>query len=193
MDNNNRFVTGLDVGTENVRAVIASVDKDGKIAVVGYNEGKSAGMRKGIPANLAGPAGAIDRMLGDAERMGGYDVRSAHVSINGSTVISTNTEGMIAVGAVEHEINEEDLARVEDVAVTGRIPANRDVLDVVPLEYALDGQGGIKDPLGMSGARLEMRACVVSALTPNCENLRKATATADVVANRLVQIGRAHV
>ena len=186
MDNNNRFVTGLDVGTENVRAVIASVDKDGKIAVVGYNEGKSAGMRKGIPANLAGPAGAIDRMLGDAERMGGYDVRSAHVSINGSTVISTNTEGMIAVGAVEHEINEEDLARVEDVAVTGRIPANRDVLDVVPLEYALDGQGGIKDPLGMSGARLEMRACVVSALTPNCENLRKATATADVVANRLV-------
>ena len=186
MDENNRFVTGLDVGTENVRAVIASVNKDGKIAVVGYNEGKSAGMRKGIPANLAGPAGAIDRMLGDAERMGGYDVRSAFVSINGSTVISTNTEGMIAVGTVEHEIDGEDLDRVEDVAVSGRIPANRDVLDVIPLEYALDGQGGIKDPLGMSGARLEMRACVVSALTPNCENLKRATATADVQAERLI-------
>lgn len=186
MDDNKRFVTGLDVGTENVRAVIATVSKEDEVTIVGYNEGKSAGMRKGIPANLTGPAEAIDRMLGDAERMGGVDVRSAYVSINGSTVISTNTEGMIAVGTAEHEINGEDLDRVEDVAVTGRIPANRDVLDVVPLEYALDGQGGIKDPLGMAGARLEMRACVVSALTPNCENLKRATLTADVKAERLV-------
>lgn len=186
MDNDKRFVTGLDVGTENVRAVIASIDKEGNLAVVGYNEGKSAGMRKGVPANLAGPAGAIDKMLGEAERMGGYDVRQAFVSINGSSILSTRTEGMIAVGTVEHEISVEDLDRVEDVAVSGRIPANRDVLDVVPLEYALDGQGGIKDPIGMSGARLEMRACVVSALTPNCENLRKTTTAADVHADRLV-------
>ncbi|MBQ3436863.1 cell division protein FtsA [Candidatus Saccharibacteria bacterium] len=186
MDNDKRFVTGLDVGTENVRAVIASVNKSGEIAIVGFNEGKSAGMRKGIPANLTGPASAIDHMLADAERMGGYDVRNAFVSINGSTVISTHTEGMIAVGTVDHEINDDDLDRVEGVAVSGRIPANRDVLDVIPLEYALDGQGGIKDPLGMSGARLELRANVISALTPNCENLRKATMTADVHADRLI-------
>ena len=186
MDNEKRFVTGLDVGTENVRAVIATVESDGSLAIVGYNEGKSTGMRKGVPANLAGPAGAIDKMLGDAERMGGYDVRSAYVSINGSQLLSTKTEGMVAVGTTEHEINEEDLDRVEDIAVSGRIPANRDVLDVVPLEYALDGQGGIKDPLGMSGARLEIRANVISALTPNCENLKKATMSADVEALRLV-------
>lgn len=186
MENDKRFVTGLDVGTENVRAVIATVDKDGQVAVVGYNEGKSAGMRKGIPANLAGPAGSIDKMLGEAERMGGYDVRSAYVSINGSQILSTRTEGMIAVGTVEHEIEGADLDRVEDVAVSGRIPANRDVLDVIPLEYALDGQGGIKDPLGMAGARLEMRANVISALTPNCENLKKATSAADVEPLRLI-------
>lgn len=186
MDNDKRFVTGLDVGTENVRAVIATVGSEGQVAIVGYNEGKTSGMRKGMPANLAGPASSIDKMLGEAERMGGYEVRSAYVSINGSQILSTRTEGMIAVGTVEHEITEEDLDRVEDVAVTGRIPANRDVLDVVPLEYALDGQGGIKDPLGMSGARLEIRANVVSALTPNCENLRKAAITADVKPERLV-------
>ncbi len=186
MDENKRFVTGLDVGTENVRAVIATVAKSGELTIVGYNEGKSLGMRKGIPANLAGPAEAIDKMLGDAERMGGVDVRNAYVSINGSTVMSAMTEGMIAVGTVEHEIDLGDLERVEDVAVSGRLPANREVLDVVPLEYALDGQGGIKDPLGMAGARLEMRACVVSALTPNCENLKRATMTADVKAERLV-------
>lgn len=186
MDNDKRFVTGLDVGTENIRAVIASIDKEGKVAIVGFNEGKSAGMRKGVPANLAGPAGAIDRTLGDAERMGGYDVRSAYVSINGSTVMSNHTEGMIAVGTMEHEIDNEDLMRVEDIAVSGRIPANREVLDVIPLEYALDGQGGIKDPLAMAGARLEVRACVVSALTPNAENLKKSTAAADVQALKLV-------
>ena len=186
MDNDKRFVTGLDVGTENVRAVIASVSKNGEVAIVGYNEGKSSGMRKGVPANLAGPASSIDKMLGDAERMGGYDVRSAYVSINGSTVISTHTEGMIAVGTVEHEIDDQDLDRVEEVAVSGRIPANRSVLEVIPLEYALDGQGGIKDPLGMSGARLEMRANVISALTPNYDNLKKATITADVEAQRLI-------
>ena len=186
MDNDKRFVTGLDLGTENVRAVIATVNKDGGIAVVGYNEGKTAGMRKGIPANLTGPAESIDRMLAEAERMSGYEVHSAFVSINGAQILSTRTEGMIAVGTIEHEINETDLDRVEDVAVTGRIPANRDVLDVVPLEYALDGQGGIKDPLGMSGARLEMRANVISALTPNCENLKKATLSADVNADKLI-------
>ena len=186
MDNDKRFVTGLDLGTENVRAVIATVNKDGAVTVVGYNEGKSAGMRKGVPANLAGPGGSIDKMLGEAERMGGYEVKNAFVSINGSQVLSTKTEGMIAVGTVEHEIDLQDLDRVTDVAVTGRIPANRDVLDVIPLEYALDGQGGIKDPLGMSGARLEMRANVISALTPNCDNLKKATLSADVQADRLV-------
>ena len=186
MDETSRFVTGLDLGTENVRAVIAKVGKDGQIAIVGYNEGKTAGMRKGVPANLAGPAESIDKMLGEAERMGGFEVNSAYVSINGSQILSTKTEGMIAVGTTEHEIVDEDLDRVEDVAVTGRIPANRDVLDVIPLEYALDGQGGIKDPIGMSGARLEMRANVISALTPNCENLKKATASAEVKAERLV-------
>jgi len=186
MDEASRYVTGLDVGTENVRAVVASVSKEGKISVVGYNEGKSSGMRKGVPANLTGPASAIDKMLGEVERMSGREIKSAYVSINGSQVLTTRTEGMIAVGTVEHEINDNDLDRILNVAVTGRIPANRNVLDVVPLEYALDGQGGIKDPLGMAGARLEMRACVVSALTPNCENLKKATETALVYAEKLV-------
>ncbi len=186
MDEISHYVTGLDVGTENVRAVVATVSDSGKIAIIGYNEGKSNGMRKGVPANLAGPAEAIDKMLEEVERMSGRDVNSAYVSINGSQLLSTHTEGMIAVGTVEHEITDEDLNRVEDVAVTGRIPANRDVLDVIPLEYALDGQAGIKDPIGMSGARLEMRACVISALTPNCENLKKAAEAANVNTERLV-------
>lgn len=186
MDEVSRYAVGLDVGTENVRAVVASVGKDGAVSVVGYNEIRNAGMRKGVVANLAGPAEAIDKMLAEVERMSGHEVGSAFVSVNGANILTTRTEGMIAMNTLDHEINEDDLRRVEDVAVTGRIPANRDELMVIPLEYLLDGQGGIKNPIGMTGSRLEMRASVVSNLTPNCDNLRRATEGAKVTAERLI-------
>ena len=180
MDEISRYAVGLDVGTENVRAVLASVNKEGNISIIGYNELKNSGMRKGVVINSVGPSEAINEMLGEVERMSGVEVKNAYVSINGAQILSTKTEGMIAVGTVEHEINEADLERVKEVAVIGRIPANRDVLDVVSLGYAVDGQSGIKNPIGMNGARLEMKANVISALSPNCELLRKATEQADV-------------
>lgn len=180
MDEISRYAVGLDIGTENVRAVLASVTKDGNVSIIGYNEAKNSGMRKGVVINSVGPAEAINEMLGEVERMSGVEVKNAFVSINGAHILSTKTEGMIAVGTVEHEINEDDLERVKDVAVIGRIPANRDVLDVVPLNYAVDGQDGIKNPVGMNGARLEMKANVVSALSPNCELLKRTAEQADV-------------
>ncbi len=186
MEENLRYAVGVDVGTENVRAVVASINRDGQLSVVGYNEAKNSGMRKGVPINLAGPADAIDKMLGEVERMSGYEIHSAFVSINGAQILTTKTEGMIAVGTIEHEIDEDDLARVEDVAVTGRIPANREILGVIPVKYSIDGQDGVRDPIGMTGARLEMKANVISALTPNCVNLRKTTEGAKVVAESLV-------
>ena len=186
MDETVRYAVGLDVGTENVRTVVASLTKEGQLSIVGYNEAKNTGMRKGVLANLAGPADAIDKMLGEVERMSGYEIHSATVSINGSQLLTTKTEGMIAVGTVEHEINEEDLYRVEDVAVTGRVPANREILDVIPFGYSIDGQEGVRDPIGMTGARLEMKANVVSALQPNCTNLRRAMEGAKLEVERII-------
>ncbi|MBQ2617307.1 MAG: cell division protein FtsA [Synergistaceae bacterium] len=186
MDEIVRYAAGLDIGTENIRAVVASVSKEGQVSVVGYNEAKNAGMRKGILANLAGPADAIDRMLGEVERMSGYEIQAATVSINGAQLLTTKTDGMIAVGGNEHEINEEDLMRVEDVAVTGKVPANREILDVIPFGYSIDGQEGVRDPIGMIGARLEMKANVVSALQPNCANLRRALEGAKLEAEQIV-------
>lgn len=186
MDEVAKFAVGLDVGTENVRAVVATVGKDGAISVVGYNEGPNNGMRKGVVANLTGPGESIDRMLGEVERMSGYEVNSAYVSINGANVMSTMAEGMVALGPDDHEISDADLDRVEQAAVVGRVPANRDILDVLPLSYTLDGQSGIKDPIGMVGSRLEMRASVLSVLAPNALNLRKATERARVTAEKLV-------
>lgn len=186
MDEISRYAVGLDVGTSAVRAVVASMNAQGKLNVIGYAEMPNSGMRRGVVANLAGPGQSIDKMLGEVERMSGYEVNSAVVSINGAQIISTQTEGMIAVGAMEHEINENDLARVEDVALQGRVPANQEILDVIPLQFVLDGQNGIKDPLGMTGSRLEMRANVVSTLVPNYENLKKAVEGAGVAPERVV-------
>lgn len=186
MDDIFRYVVGLDVGTENVRAVVASQNKEGKLTIVGYNEIKNSGMRKGVVVNLSGPAEAIDKVLGEVERMSGYEINSAVVSTNGAQILTTKVEGMIAVGMPDHEITAGDLERVEQVAVTGRVPANMSILDVVPLGYAIDEQRGIKNPVGMVGSRLEMSAAVITALKPNCENLRKVAEVAKVNIDRMV-------
>lgn len=186
MDEISRYVVGVDVGTNNVRTVVASVSREGVLNVVGYAETPNSGMRRGVVANLVGPCQAIDKALLEAERMSGFQVNSATVSINGTQILSTHTEGMIAVGAVEHEINESDIARVQEVALQGRIPANQEVLSIVPLQFVLDGQGGIKDPIGMTGSRLEMQANVISTMTPNYDNLCKVMDTLNVSAERIV-------
>lgn len=186
MEEVSRFAVGLDVGTENVRAVMTSLDKDGALSVVGYGEAPNTGMRKGSVVNLSGPAEAIDKVLGEVERMTGKEIDSAVVSINGTSIYSFRTTGMIVTGPENHEINEEDLARIEDVAVRGQLPPNLEVLEVVPLEYSLDNHTGIKNPLGMIGTKLEVRTNVVSALAQNCMNLRRTTEGVKVAAERLV-------
>lgn len=181
MQEHSRYAVGIDVGTTTIRCVVGHIDPTtGTPTIVGVGQSANSGMRKGTVVNLSGPAHAIDAALGDAERMSGYEVNDATMSINGTHIISTKTDGMIAVGMANHEINHEDLVRIEEVATTGKVPANREILEVVPFSYSLDGQGGIKDPLGMSGTRLEISANVVSAMTPLVVNLQKSAEMANV-------------
>ena len=182
-----RYAVGIDVGTTVIRCVVGHVDPaTGTPTIVGVGQAPNSGMRKGTVVNLNGPAHAIDQALGEAERMSGYEVNSATISVNGAHILSTRADGMIAVGTAGQEIVEDDLRRLEDVATTGKVPANREVLEVVPFSYTLDGQGNIKDPIGMSGTRLEINANVVSAMTPYVKNLEKATELATVVPNATV-------
>lgn len=181
MDEILRYAVGLDIGTSTVRVVMASVSEGNKLDVIGYAEVPNSGMRRGVVVDLAGPVAGMNRALVEVERMSGQNVKAAVVSINGAELQSVKTEGMIAVGGVEHEINENDVARVEEVALQGRVvPANRIALEVVALQYILDGQAGIKAPIGMTGSRLELNANVVTALVPSYENLRKTVETVNV-------------
>lgn len=179
-----RYAVGIDIGTTTVRAVVGHIDPaTGTPTIVGVGQAPNSGMRKGIVANLTGPAHAIDEALGEAERMSGYQVDGAAMSINGAHILSTKADGMIAVGAADHEITHDDLSRIEEVATMGKIPANREILDVVPHSYRLDGQDNIKDPFGMTGTRLEINANVVSALGPHLANLQKSADMAKVEAH----------
>lgn len=181
MQEHSRYAVGIDVGTTMIRCAVGHIDPTtGTPTIVGVGQAANSGMRKGTVVNLSGPAHAIDTALGEAERMSGYEVNEATMSINGAHILSTKTDGMIAVGMASHEINEEDLLRIEEVATTGKVPANREILEVVPFSYSLDGQHGIKDPLGMSGTRLEISANVVSAMGPLVVNLQKAAEMATV-------------
>lgn len=187
MQEQSRYAVGIDIGTTTVRCVVGHVDAGtGEPKIIGVGQAPNSGMRKGTVAHLTGPAAAIDAALGEAERMSGHRVEAATFSVNGAHIVSTKADGMIAVGVQGQEITPDDLARIEDVAKTGKVPQNREILQIVPHAYRLDGQGGIKDPIGMSGTRLEIHANIVSGLTPHLDNLDKVAELVEVGVNGVV-------
>lgn len=185
-----KYAVGLDIGTSTVRCVVGHIDETtGVPTIVGVGIAANNGMRKGTVVNLAGPAQAIDDAVGEAERMSGYQIEAASISINGSHILSTHADGMVAVSGSSHEVSDADLIRIEEVATLGKVPANREILEVVPHQYKLDGQENIKNPIGMTGTRLEIDAHVVSVLTPNLTNLQKAAEAAKISPNTIVVSG----
>ncbi len=187
MQESSQYAVGLDIGTTKVRAVVAHIDSStGVPTIVGIGQAANTGMRKGVVVNLQGPGRAIDEALGEAERMSGYQVHAGSISVNGSHILTTHADGMVAVGGSDHEITPEDLDRIKEVATLGKVPANREILDVIPHAYKLDGQDNIKDPIGMTGTRLEIDAHVVSALTPYLVNVEKAAESAQVTPRAIV-------
>ena len=186
MQEQSRYAVGIDVGTKNVRCVIGYIDADGDAPkIVGVGTAPNSGMRKGTVTNLAGPAEAIDTALGAAERMSGHQVKTAVLSVNGSHLTSIKADGMITVGTTDNEVTPEDIVRLEDMATTGKIAQNREILEIVAHSYRLDGQDN-KDPIGMTGTRLEIKANVVSGLLPHITNLQKLAEMAKVEVSSVV-------
>lgn len=189
MQESSRYAVGLDIGTTYVRAVVGHVDApDTKPTIIGVGVEPNNGMRKGTVVNLVNTAQAVDKALEAAERMSGHQINEATISVNGSHVVGMSSKGVIAVG---HEITEVDLDRVEEAATVVQLPANREILEVTPRSYQLDGQENIKDPLGMTGVRLEVDAHVITALGPHLKNLAKACDMTETHVNQRVLSGLA--
>jgi cell division protein ftsA len=187
MQEQSHYAVGIDIGTKKVRCVIGHIDETtGVPRIIGVGQAPNSGMRKGVITHLNGPAAAIDTALDAAERMSGHRVNQAALGTNGVHIISTKVDGMVAVNASSSEVTEDDVARLENVATVGKVPANREILEVVPYEYRLDGQDNIKNPIGMTGTRLELRANVVSGLVPHLGNLHKLAEMSNIDAVRIV-------
>ncbi len=167
-----KIVVAIDVGSYKIVSVIVRVDES--INVLGVSEVKSAGIRKGQIVDIEDAVNAINTSLEAAERMAGYSASHVVVSIGGSQIESQNSRGVVAVANQNGEITENDLARVIDAARAISMPSTREIIHVLPRNYIVDGQEGIKDPIGMSGVRLEVDTHIISANSISVRNLEKA-------------------
>lgn len=166
-----KIITALDIGSSKISTIIASVEVDGKPQVIGVATHPSNGLKKGVVVNIDEAIKSIAESLEAAERMAGLTVSSVYASISGKHITSTNNRGVVAIS--REEIGPDDVQRAIESARTVSIPPSREILHVIPREFLVDAQGGIKDPIGMSGTRLEVDCHIVSATTTALHNLVK--------------------
>lgn len=171
--NDGKILVAIDVGTYKIVTVIAKVVEN-VVSVLGVSEVKSQGIRKGQVVDIEEAVHAINSSLEAAERMAGYSASHVLVSLGGSQIDCQNSRGVVAVATPNGEISENDLQRVIDAAKAISIPSTRDIIHVLPRNYIVDGQEGIKDPVGMSGTRLEVDTHIVTANSVSLRNLEKA-------------------
>ncbi len=186
-----KIITAIDVGSSKVTTVIASELREEKISVVGVSTVTSAGLRKGQIVDIDEAVRSISESVEAAERMAGISVGQAVVSIGGAHIQSQNSKGVVAVAAPESEITKEDVERVVEAAQAVSLPSSREILHVLPRDFAVDSQAGIKDPLGMTGVRLEVDTQIVTGSTTAIRNLAKCVGEVGVDVEAVVFSGLA--
>ncbi len=179
-------LVALDVGTNKVVALIGEVSRDGAVTVIGKGAVPSAGIKKGVVVNIDQTVNSITAAREAAERVSGYRIESTIVGIGGSHVESQNSRGAVAVSGPRREVTREDIERATEVARAVTIPSNREVLHVLPRGFVVDGQEGVKDPLGMSAVRLEVETHIVHASATAVQNLTKCVGRAEIKIDELV-------
>lgn len=162
MPKQNPQVVGLDVGTSRVRVVLAEVNSQERLEVVGVGATDSKGLRKGVVVNLDLAVDSIKRAVEIAEQMAGFAVEEVFVGLAGAHIKGYNSRGVVAVSRRNREIGADDIKRVIDQASAVSVPSDREIIDVVPQEFTVDEQDGIGDPLGMLGMRLEVAVHIVT-------------------------------
>jgi cell division protein FtsA len=187
--NEGKIVVGVDVGTYKIVTVIAKIDE--YVNILGVSEVKSGGMRKGQVVDIEDAVSAINASIEAAERMAGYSVSHVVASIGGSQIESLNSRGVVAVSNPQAEISDNDLARVIDAAKAVSMPSTRDIIHVLPRNYIVDGQEGIRDPIGMTGVRLEVDTHIITANSISVRNLDKAFSQVGVDVDSFVFSGYA--
>ena len=171
-------IVGIDIGTTKICTLVARVEEDGQLRIMGVGIEPSRGMKRGVMVDLENATIAIARSVEKAQRSSGYEIRSAWVSLAGSHVSSINSRG--TAGVTGGIVRQSDVNRALEAAQSVAIPHNREVIHVIQRGFNVDGQDGISQPVGMHGYRLDVEAHIITAAETTVENIRKATEAAGV-------------
>lgn len=183
-ETNTPIIVGIDVGTTKICTLVARVEIDGQIRILGVGIEPSKGLNKGIIVDLNAASQAIARSIEKAERTSGLEIDSALVSMAGSHVEALNSKGVVGISG--RTVSEDDVIRALDAARAVSIPHNREVIHVIQRGFTLDGQEGIRKPIGMHGYRLEVEAHIITASAPSVDNLRQAINSAGPYVSQFV-------
>jgi cell division protein FtsA len=164
------IVVGLDIGTTKICAIVGEITENG-IDIIGIGSHPSKGLRKGVVVNIEATVASIRRAIEEAELMAGCEIANVYTGIAGGHIKGFNSQGIVAVK--DKEVREADITRVIDAAKAVAIPLDREVIHVLPQEFIIDEQGGIKEPLGMSGVRLEAKVHIVTGAVSSAQNIVK--------------------
>lgn len=169
--NESRMIVGLDIGTSKVVAIVGALSADGELEIVGIGSHKSSGLKKGVVVNIESTVHSIQRAVEEAELMAGCQIDSVYAGIAGSHISSLNSHGIVAIK--DREVFNQDVERVIDAAQAVAIPADQKILHILPQEYLIDNQEGVREPLGMSGVRLEAKVHLVTCAVNAAQNIEK--------------------
>ena len=169
MDKN--LIVGLDIGTSKVVAIVGEISSEDDIEIIGLGSSRSRGLKKGVVVNIESTVHSIQRAIEEAELMAGCEIHSVFAGIAGSHIRSLNSHGIVAIR--DHEVAMSDVDRVIDAARAVAIPADQKILHILPQEFVIDHQEGIKEPIGMSGARLEAKVHIVTGAVSAAQNIIK--------------------
>ncbi|OGT23820.1 MAG: cell division protein FtsA [Gallionellales bacterium RIFOXYB12_FULL_54_9] len=178
------LVVGLDIGTSKIVAIVGEVKADGMLEVIGMGMHESSGLKKGMVVNIEATVGAIQRALEEAELMADCKITEVHTGIAGSHIRSTNSSGMVKIK--ENEVTQADVDRVLETASSISLPADQQKLHVLEQEFSIDGQEGIKKPLGMSGMRLDVEVHIVTGAVAAVQNIMKCIHRCGLEVNELI-------
>jgi len=165
------LICGIDIGSSKIATVVGvnSVETD-ELKIIGFNTTTARGVRKGLVVDIKEATGAVEDSVEKAERMAGHKINKAFVGVGGPHISSLNSHGIVAVSNPQGEINEEDVQRVVEAAKAISLSSTRRIIEVIPRDYIVDGQSGIKNPIGMSGVRLEVETHIITASSTNLKN-----------------------
>jgi cell division protein FtsA len=184
-----RTVVGIDVGSSKICTLVGEVRGNGELRVVGVGLVPSRGLRKGVVVNVEDATEALSASVAEAERTSGYKLERAYVSISGEHISSLNSQGVVGVSHRRSGITVDDVERALDAACAITVPHNQEIIHVIPRGYAVDGQGGVQDPIGMHGFRLEVESHLVTASSTAIQNLLKCVRRAGLEVDEVVSGG----